>query len=126
VQASDWALIRKALNPVFSSRIIFRVPRANPRERARIHSLNSRLKSADNRYRLFIDGIKAAHVAADLDGVALLEGGSGEIDKEHGDKTLTHISDALSYYVHYRFPVDEIKLAPTGPVIIGGGIGVLR
>jgi len=91
VSGSDWDLVRTTLRPHFGSRITFMVPRSNPRERARINSLNSRLQSADSSIRLFVDGVKAAHVAADLDGVALLEGGSGEIDKEHGDKTLTHI-----------------------------------
>jgi hypothetical protein len=125
VAGSDWDLVRSTLRPVFGNRIVFRVPRANPRERARINSVNSRLKSADKQYRLFIDYRKARHVADDLDGVALLEGGSGEIDKEHGDKTLSHISDALGYYVAYAFPVDELILKPTGPVVAGGGIGVL-
>jgi len=125
VSGSDWDLVRTSLRPKFGSRIIFRVPRANPRERARINSVNSRLKSADGHCRLVVDGRKAAHVADDLDGVPLLEGGTGEIDKDK-DKTLTHISDALGYYVQYVFPVDELILKPTGRVITGGGIGVVR
>jgi hypothetical protein len=43
-------------------------------------------------------------VVRDLEGVRTLEGGSGEIDKKV-DPRLTHISDALGYYVDYRFPI---------------------
>jgi hypothetical protein len=34
----------------------------------------------------------------------LLAGGSGEIDKKR-DPELTHMSDALGYFVHARHPV---------------------
>ena len=40
----------------------------------------------------------------DLEGVSVLEGSSGEIDKK-ADPNLTHISDALGYYIERRFPV---------------------
>jgi hypothetical protein len=36
--------------------------------------------------------------------VRLLDGGSGEIDKKH-DPKLTHLTDAVGYYVAKRFPV---------------------
>ena len=43
-------------------------------------------------------------MAKDLEGVALLKGGSGEIDKKAAPE-LTHISDALGYYIAAEFPV---------------------
>jgi len=36
----------------------------------------------------------------------MLEGGSGEVDKKAGEAAgLTHLSDALGYYVHEKHPV---------------------
>jgi hypothetical protein len=51
-----------------------------------------------------VDPTRAPHVVRDLEGVRLLAGGSGEIDKKHDD-ALTHLSDALGYYVHYEYPL---------------------
>jgi len=42
----------------------------------------------------------------------LLEGGSGEIDKKKTPK-LTHLSDALGYYVEAEFPVRERGVVET-------------
>jgi len=48
-------------------------------------------------------------VVADFERVETVPGGMGEIHKEHGGE-LTHVSDALGYYIHDRFPVNESKL----------------
>ena len=101
VAGSDWDLVRQELrqmNPMFD------VPPSNPPERARINAVNSRLKSGDGTIRLMVDPQAAPHVVRDLEGVRLLEGGSGEIDKKH-DPELTHLSDALGYYIERVFPV---------------------
>jgi hypothetical protein len=45
----------------------------------------------------------------DLEGVALLEGGSGELDKR-ADPKLTHNSDAVGYYIRQEFPIDKRQL----------------
>jgi hypothetical protein len=42
----------------------------------------------------------------DFEGVRLLEGGSGEIDKKI-DPKLSHISDSIGYYVSYAFPIKD-------------------
>ena len=47
---------------------------------------------------------RAPNVAKDFEGVTLLEGGSGEIDKKNNE-ALTHLTDALGYYVHERHPL---------------------
>jgi hypothetical protein len=103
VEGSDWALIRKHLKPAFPGRIFFRVPEANPRERVRVNSVNSRLKAVDGTVRMYVDP-KCKYTVRDFEGVRLLEGGSGEIDKEH-DKKLTHITDAIGYYIAQKFPI---------------------
>jgi hypothetical protein len=53
---------------------------------------------------MMVDPIKAKHVVKDLEGVTLLEGGSGEIDKKKTPE-LSHISDALGYYIAREFPI---------------------
>jgi hypothetical protein len=111
VQGSDWDLVRLELADTFKN-IAYSVPSHNPPERARINALNTRLLSGDGSIRLQIDPTKAAHVVRDLDGVRLLEGGSGEIDKRH-DLSLSHISDALGYYVQYRYPTESRRPGTT-------------
>lgn len=104
VEGSDWELIAKELRPQFGDRLSFKVKRANPAERARLNAMNSRLKSAVGEVRMMVDPGKASHVVKDLEGVVLLKGGSGELDKK-ATPQLTHISDGLGYYVEYEFPI---------------------
>lgn len=104
VQGSDWDLIKAELQPHFRDRLSFRVPNANPPERARVNAMNTRLLAGDGSIRMMVDPMKAPHVVKDLEGVRTLEGGSGEIDKK-ADRRLTHISDGLGYYVVHEFPV---------------------
>lgn len=106
VLGSDWDLIEAELRPVFGSRLHLRVPRANPHERVRVNAMNSRMLTADGRIRMLVDPARAPHVVEDLEGVVALEGGSGEIDKS-SYPMLTHVSDALGYYVERRHPIVE-------------------
>ncbi len=104
VRGSDWDLIKSELKPEFGPRIKFRVDRSNPKERIRVNSMNSRLKSADDIVRMVIDPSKAPNLVKDLEGVRVVDGGSGEIDKK-SDPKLTHMTDALGYYISKRHPV---------------------
>jgi hypothetical protein len=90
VSGSDWDLVNAELKPVFGDRLSSRVPAANPAERVRVNAVNSRLKTASGEIRIMVDLIKALHVVKDLEGVRLLEGGSGELDKK-ADAKLTHV-----------------------------------
>lgn len=116
VRGSDWDIIKQELMPYFGNRLYFKVPKANPQERQRINALNSRLKNVNGDIKLLVDGKWCPHLVKDLEGVVVIEGGAGELDKK-SDLTLTHISDALGYYVHKEFPVfqywgaDDIKNA---------------
>jgi hypothetical protein len=56
-----------------------------------------------------VDPMKAPHVIRDLEGVQLLDGGSGEIDKK-ANPELSHISDALGYLVAKEFPISNNKI----------------
>lgn len=103
VLGSDWDLIRDTLAPVFGNRLHFRVPRDNPRERARVNAVNSRCLSSAGERRLFVDRAKAPHVVKDFAGVSVLVGGAGELDKK-ASLDLTHLTDAIGYYIAYEFP----------------------
>lgn len=116
VDGSDWELIERELRPTFKDRLSFRVKSANPAERARVNAVNSRLKSKLGDVRLMVDLARAPNVNRDFEGVTLLKGGSGEIDKKE-NPLLTHVSDAIGYYVEYEFPVDGAGLSR---VVIAG------
>ncbi len=51
-----------------------------------------------------VDPKHAPHTIKDFEGVRLLEGGTGEIDKKH-DPMLTHPTDALGYMVAKEHPI---------------------
>lgn len=110
VDGSDWEIARKDLKvgsggqPGFGHRIEFRVKESNPAEKARLNAVNTRCSSADQTIRLLVDAATVPNVIHDFEGVTTLAGGSGEIDKKK-NKKLTHITDALGYYVEREFPV---------------------
>ena len=110
IAGSDWEIISKILKPVFGTRLKNRVARKNPAERARVNSMNSRIKTYDGKIRFLVDPDNAPHVVRDFEGVTLVEGGSGELDKD-SDKSLTHLSDAIGYYVVEKFPIEGGILA---------------
>ena len=112
VEGSDWDIIEKLLRPVFGQPrtrpgrgdFEIRVPNANPREKVRINAMNSRLQSADGKVHLLVDP-RCVHTIQDFEGVTYRQGTS-EIDKK-SSPTLTHLSDALGYYVNYEHPTTE-------------------
>ena len=104
VTGTDWDLITAILRPVFGERLHKKYPRVNPYVRQRINAVNSRILSCDGTVRLLVDRAKAPHVVRDLEGVSFLPGGAGEIDKSK-DSKLTHISDALGYYIEKVWPL---------------------
>jgi hypothetical protein len=107
VGGNDWDLVRDELRPIFKDRLSFKVPRANPSERSRINAVNTRLLNHAGQVRTMVDPGKAPHVVKDFEGVRLLQGGSGELDKK-ADPELSHISDGLGYYVVYEFPTTKL------------------
>jgi len=103
LDGSDWELIQGLLKPVFGSQLHFRVPRRNGPERSRVNAVNSRLCAMDETRKMFVNPAHAPTVLKDFEGVPLLAGGSGEIDKSN--KKLSHWTDAIGYYVVDRYPV---------------------
>lgn len=107
-QGTDWDLIRQMLRPVFGDTIRWRVGKQNPYVRDRINAVNSRLKSTAGDVRFAVNPDRCPHIIKDLEGVTLLEGGSGEINKRGCEaQGLTHLSDAIGYYIHERFPIKQ-------------------
>jgi len=111
VLGSDWDLIKAAFRGYFPGGLTYRVKEANPPERTRINAVNSRLKTSDGEIHMMVDRGEAPDVVRDFEGVQLLKGGSGEIDKK-ATPALTHWTDAIGYYVDYEFPI--VRRVATG------------
>jgi hypothetical protein len=108
IAGSDWDLVKNGMYEFFGrERVFMRVPRANPSERARLNAVNTRLSSGNGTIHMMVDPVAAPMTVKDFEGVRLLEGGSGEIDKKH-DPKLTHLTDGLGYYIVKEFPVRKI------------------
>jgi len=104
-EGSDWDLVKKELRKSFKEeQLHFRVPRSNPTERARINAVNTRLMSGDGDVRLMVDPVACPMLVKDFEGVRLLAGGSGELDKKI-DPKLTHLTDSIGYYIVKEFPI---------------------
>lgn len=106
VLGSDWDIIKNTLYPVFKDRLEIKVLRSNPRERVRINAVNTRLMSASGDVKLMIDNC-AINVVKDFDGVRVLTGGAGSIDKK-ADPKLSHLSDGIGYYINQVYPITKI------------------
>lgn len=104
VDGNDWDLIQQYLAPVFGQRLHMRVPRHNPAVKARLNAVNTRIMNADRIVRLLVDPAKAPRTVEDFEGVRILSGSAGEIDKKSTPE-LTHLTDGLGYYVEKEFPV---------------------
>jgi hypothetical protein len=103
---NDWEIIEREMRKAFPSRVYMQVPKANPRERLRVNAMNTRLINGAKEVHMLVDPARAPWTVKDLEGVRLLEGGSGELDKK-ADPKLTHLTDALGYYIEQRFPIYE-------------------
>lgn len=104
---SDWDLVKKHLHEHFGrDRVAYKVPTSNPTERARINAVNSRLRTLDGEVHMMVDPSAAPMTVKDFEGVRLLAGGSGEIDKK-ADLKLTHLTDGLGYYVVKEYPTTK-------------------
>ncbi len=104
VAGSDWDLVKRLLQPIFGHNFRMDIPKANPRERVRLNAVNSRLKSMDNSIRLRVDSKSTPNLIRDFEGVRLRDE-TGEIDKS--DLRLTHLTDAIGYYISHKFPTTE-------------------
>lgn len=104
VQGSDWDLVKDVFkHSTLRDKVSYHIPRANPSERARVNAMNARIANTKGEIRLCVDPAKAPKTMRDLDGVQVVKGSAGELDKK-SNPNLTHLSDALGYYVVNKFP----------------------
>ena len=112
IKGSDWDIVKSTLTPAFGNRIRMHVPNANPKERSRVNSVNSRLKTVSGFRGLMVNAKRCPHLVKDFEGVQTVVGGSGEIDKKK-NKQLTHLSDAIGYYIHKEYPISKGRAVRT-------------
>lgn len=116
IVGSDWDLIRNKFDPIFGDRLTYMVGRQNPTERLRVNAVNSRVKNVEGECHLFVNPVACPNTVNDFECVVLLEGGSGEIDKG-ADRTKTHLTDGLGYYIASRFPIRKRNLTDDDCVV---------
>lgn len=72
-----------------------------PHVRDRVAAVNARCETMDGAHHFAVDP-SCVHLIADLEQVIFKD--NGEFDKD-SNKLLTHVSDALGYWVHREFPL---------------------
>ena len=110
VEGSDWDLIRGKFGAHFGRAVRYEYPDANPREKMRVNSVNARIKTHTGTRRLFVDPATAPHVVLDFEGVQRKDDGS--LRKVAGSD-LSHLTDAIGYYLAEVFPVLEGRRVAT-------------
>jgi hypothetical protein len=103
VRGSDWDIIENMLRERFPGRLRMNVRNSNPSPRARINAVNGRIRDTKGLISFRINPQTASNTVDDLDLTMILEGSAGELDKDT-DKTRTHLTDALGYYIVERWP----------------------
>jgi hypothetical protein len=110
-EGTDWQIVRTMLKEVFGERLRWRVAKKAPNPRDRANTVNSRMRSTSGVVRLLADPRKAPAVVRDFEGVMLLEGGSGEIDKKGSeDRGLTHWEEPVGYYMVQAHPLNDRRI----------------
>lgn len=84
------------------------ITKPNPGVMDRINAVNSRLCNSRQERRLYVNVQKCPHVVKDLEQVVWHET-KKDLDKT-SNKDLTHISDAIGYYIEYEY---SLKGRPT-------------
>lgn len=93
---SDHAVIKETF-----SGATWCIPPSHPHVKDRVAAVNARCLTQDGQAHLVVDR-SCGHVIADLEQVVFAA--NGDLDKKT-NPLLTHISDALGYYVHREFPL---------------------
>ncbi len=96
---TDYEIIRREL---LSCQM--KIKKANPPVIDRINAVNGLLLNTNHKSRLFIDP-KCKHAIKDFEQVVYV-GDTREIDKNI-NRDLTHISDAIGYFVEYEYPIKK-------------------
>ncbi len=103
---TDWNLIRQFFLQLRGEAVAhIKALKSNPGVRDRINIVNSRLLNAAGETRLFIDP-RCKELISDLERVCWSTDSLGQptSDLDKSDRTRTHASDALGYYLAQAFP----------------------
>jgi hypothetical protein len=92
---SDHAVLREVFHGA-----TFYIPKVAPHVKDRVASVNARCQTASGEARLVIDP-SCEHLIGDLEQVVYTD--AGDLDKR-SNPMLTHISDALGYWIHQAWP----------------------
>jgi hypothetical protein len=106
---SDHDFIREAFTKALGPRFIPRWGRSNPHELDRINAVNAMLKNALGQVRLIIHE-RCEYLRKDFERVTFVPG-TRAIDKRPKFADVTHLSDALGYYLVDRYPSQGIRPA---------------
>lgn len=98
---SDWEIVRREMQRL-RIKASFHYKSSNPGVKDRVAAVNSLIKSTSGELRLFVRP-HCKHLIKDLEQVAW-KPGTALIEKEK-DPELTHISDALGYWVEAEAPL---------------------
>ena len=101
--ASNYQIIDDELRGWFKS-ITYKVPRSNGAVKHRVDCMNAKLSK-----RYLKINKRCVKLTRDLEQVTYTE--KGDVDGSNIE--LTHISDALGYYINFEFPIVKIKLNRT-------------
>lgn len=91
---------------------VWNIPSENPHVRDRIAAVNGRCETADGKTHMVVDPL-CERLISDLEQVAFAE--NGELDQK-SNPMLTHISDALGYFVYQEWPPVNQAAAATAHV----------
>lgn len=109
IEGPDWVIIQRMLKKALGSskvRTYVDPPGHAPAQRARINSVNWRIKDADGLISFAIDPVLAPNTLNSFEGTTLKKGSANEIEKPKDVREdVTHQSDAVGYYLHKRFPI---------------------
>lgn len=104
ISGSDWDIVFGMLRAVPGWDVISRVKSRTGPERPRINATNTRLRNTAGEVGMLVDPVRCKETVLDFEGVKLLEGGTGEINKKH-DKKRTHWTDGVGYYAERAHPI---------------------
>jgi hypothetical protein len=105
---SDHAVIREVF-----PQATWCVRRAHPHVKDRVAAVNARCLTQDGQSHMVVDR-SCRHVIADLEQVVFAD--NGDLDKKT-NPMITHVSDALGYYVEREFPVVK-PIVPVGSALV--------
>jgi hypothetical protein len=97
---SDWQAVREFFSRHREYSPSFKYRNAHPPVRDRVAAVNAMLRNSQGQCRLFVDP-RCKNLIRDLERVTWKQG-SPELDKG-SDATLTHLSDALGYFIEAEF-----------------------